>query len=140
MTFLEMFGICWGSLISMLILVFSVYAAIGRRLARKYTAEWAELNPDLTKRIREIDGLTADYNEISAEINMYKKEVDFLQNEMKYVLNKEPYQEALISYYSKIEVLLKKQRDYLELIRERNEYVHLQCDYVKQKMPRWLWY
>ncbi len=140
MTVLEIFGICWGSLIFMLILVFSVYAAIGRKLAKKYTVEWATLNPDLNKRIREIDAIAVDYNDVEAEINMYKKEVDFLQNEMKYVLDKEPYQEALISYYSKIEVLLRKQRNYLELIRERNEYVHLQRDYVEQKMPRWLWY
>lgn len=140
MTVIEIFGICWGSLIFMLIITFSTYAAISRKLAKKYAAEWEILNPNLTKRIREIDEIIGDYNELDAEIKMYKKEVDFLQNEMKYVLDTEPYKDALISYYSKIEVLLKKQREYLTLIYERNEYTHQRRDYVERKMPKWLWY
>ncbi len=140
MTVIEIFGLVWGSLVFILGITLIVSTYVVRKLVKKYAAEWEILNPDLNKRIREIDAIAVDCSELEAEINMYKKEVDFLQNEMKYVLDKGPYQEVLISYYSKIEVLLRKQRDYLELIRERNEYVHLQCDYVERKIPKWLWY
>lgn len=140
MTDFEIAALVSSSLILILGIVFISSVVIACKLAKKYAAEWEILNPDLTKRIREIDGIIADYNEIDAEIKMYKKEVDFIQNEMKYVLDTKPYKDALISYYSKIEVLLRKERDYLELIRERNEYVHQQRDYVEQKMPKWIGY
>lgn len=140
MTTSEILGLVWGSLVFILGITLIVSGVVARKLVKKYTAEWENLNPHLTKRIREIDGIITDYNEIDAEIKMYKKEVDFLQNEMKYVLDTAPYKDALISYYSKIEVLLKKQRDYLNLIYERNEYVHQQRDYVEHKMPKWLAY
>lgn len=140
MTVIEIFGLVWGSLVFILGITLLVTTATGRKLAKKYAAEWEILNPNLTKRIREIDEIVGDYNELDAEIKMYKKEVDFLQNEMKYVLDTEPYKDALISYYSKIEVLLKKQREYLTLIYERNEYTHQRRDYVESKVPKWLWY
>lgn len=133
-------GLICGSLMFILGISMLTSTILGRKLARKYGAEWEILNPNLAKRIREIDKITSDYNEVCAEITMYKKEVDYLQNEMKYVLNKEPYQDALISYYSKIEVLLKKERDYLKLMYERNEYVHQQHDYIENKIPKWIWY
>lgn len=133
-------GLVCGSLIFILGVSMLFNTILGQKLAKKYAAEWEALNPNLVKRIREIDKIISDCNEVYAEIDMYRKEVDYLQTEMKYVLNKEPYQDALISYYSKIEVLLRKKREYLKLIYERNEYSHQQRDYIDQKMPKWLWY
>lgn len=140
MTTGEIIELVYGSLMLTLGTALIISIILGRKLAKKYAAEWEALNPDLTKRIREIDGVIANYNELCAEIDMYKKEFDYLENEMKYVRDKKPYQDTLIGYYSKIEVLLKKERDYLKLMYERNEYVLQQRDYVEHKMPKWLWY
>lgn len=136
----EIIGLICGSLLLILGISMLVNTILSQKLAKKYAAEWEILNPNLARRIREIDKIVEDYSDVEAEINMYKKEVDFLQNEVKYVLDKGPYQEALIGYYSKIEVLLRKKRDYLRLMYERNEYVHQQHDYIDQKIPKWLWY
>lgn len=136
----EIIGLICGSLLFILGISMLLNTILSQKLAKKYAAEWEILNPNLARRIREIDKVIEDYDEVCAELDMYKKEFDFLENEMKYVRDKEPYQDALIGYYSKIEVLLRKKRDYLKLMYERNEYVHQQRDYVDQKIPKWLWY